>query len=285
MNAYLPAIGAAVLFGIATAMQHRAAHAVPIQGIGTVRLILHLLRNRMWLVGRVADTVAVVLQAVALRSGSLVAVQSIVACGMVAALACSAALGRRIPRRTEVLGSLIVVLGAVLVGRVARANESGQFPRAWRWVVLAALAAAVVATVRVLGTSARSRSFPHPSAVLGAGAGACFAAASAFLKLGSLGVGHGVLRPATLVGVAGFAIAGFVGNVLAQRSFHLGAIAVGLPALVAAEPITALVLGAVLFHERVARNGNGVAGLAGLVVLVVGVWLLGRAAPLLEPAH
>ena len=96
------------------------------------------------------------------------------------------------------------------------------------------------------------------------------------MKITSLGVGDGVVRVGTVVGVAGFVTTAAVGTVLAQRSFHLGELAQGLPALVAAEPVAALVIGTVLFHERVARSGRGIAGLAGLAILAFGVWALGR---------
>lgn len=276
MSPYLPAAGAALLFGLATAMQHRAARSVPVAGVGAVRLTLRLLRNRLWLAGRVADLSAVLLQAVALHSGALVEVQGIVACGVVAALVASAALDRRMPRGVELLGSLVVVVGAVLVGNVTHANHTSGLPPGARWVAFAAVVVAAAGALVLLGRGRIGRALFHPSAVLGAGAGACFAAGSAFLKITSLGVGDGVVRVGTVVGVAGFVTTAAVGNVLAQRSFHLGELAQGLPALVAAEPVAALVIGTALFHERVARSGRGIAGLAGLAILAFGVWALGR---------
>src|SRR5689334_22073062 len=77
MSKYFLAIGAAICFGIASALQHRAARSVPVAGISPIRLLLRLFRNRLWVIGRAADTAAVVLQALALRLGSLVAIQSI----------------------------------------------------------------------------------------------------------------------------------------------------------------------------------------------------------------
>ena len=107
MSTYLLAVGAAILFGVASALQHRAARAVPIAGTGPIRLMLGLLRDRLWLIGRTADTGAVVLQALALRLASLVVIQSIVACGVIAAIGASSALDKRMPRRNEVVGSAI----------------------------------------------------------------------------------------------------------------------------------------------------------------------------------
>jgi hypothetical protein len=108
-----------------------------------LRLTLRLLRSPVWLVARAADLGAVFLQAVALHTGALVAVQGVVACGIVAALVASAVLERRAPSRVEVLGSVTVVVGAILVGRLTTADESGDLPGLLRWAVLAAVVAGV----------------------------------------------------------------------------------------------------------------------------------------------
>lgn len=276
MSPYVPAAGAALLFGLSTAVQHRAARQVPLGDAGPIRLTLLLLRNPVWVLARLADVGAVVLQAVALHTGALVAVQGVVACGIVAALVTSAVLERRMPRRVEVVGAVLVVAGAVMVGRFTRPSGGDALPSWVRWVVLAAIVAAVALVVEVVRRSAWRERLAHPSAVLGAAAGSCFAMGSGFLKIGSLGVGEGLLDPAGLIGVVGFVAMAAIGNVFAQRSFQHGALAQGLPALVGAEPIAAFVVGMVLFHERVRRSGAGVVGAIGLAVIVLGVRWLGR---------
>lgn len=276
MSPYVPAAGAALLFGLSTAVQHRAARQVPLGDAGPIRLTLLLLRNPVWVLARVADLGAVLLQAVALHTGALVAVQGVVACGIVAALVASAVLERRMPRRAEVLGAVLVVAGAVMVGRFTRAAGDDDLPSALRWVVLASILAGVAVAAALVRASPLRARVAHPSVVLGAAAGSCFALGSGFLKVGSLGVGDGLLHPAGVIGVAGFVAMAAIGNVFAQRSFQHGALAQGLPALVGAEPVAAFVVGMVLFHERVRRSGAGAIGAVGLVVIVLGVRWLGR---------
>ena len=60
-------------------------------------------------------------------------------------------------------------------------------------------------------------------------------------------------------------------HVAAQRSCQFGATSDGLPALVAAAPIGALSAGMILFHERVAMSPRGAIGVAGLIVVIIGV--------------
>jgi drug/metabolite transporter (DMT)-like permease len=274
MIKYLLAVGAAILFGVASALQHRAARAVPVANVSPIRLMVGLLRNRLWLIGRTADTAAVVLQTLALRLVSLVAIQSIVASGVIAAIGVSTGLDRRRPRRNEVCGSAIVVLGVVMIGVITHSNSTAANASFARWAE-----AAVVLTLVLLcaGMTIRSKKqFASSSLVLGAGAGACFATGSAFLKIGSLDLHHHGLGVDTIVALGGFAAVGIVGNVLAQRCFQLGEISIGLAALVATEPVAALVVGTILFHENVATSPRGLMGLAGLVVLAAGIVIVTR---------
>jgi drug/metabolite transporter (DMT)-like permease len=272
MNKYLLASAAAVLFGVATAIQHRAAHSVPIDDVGPIRLFLRLLRKPRWLAGRVLDTAAVGLQALALRSGSLVVVQCIVACGIVAAIGTSAAMDRRWPHRREWFGSTAVVAGVILVSGITSARHDHQRPSTTQWIQLAAVVAVLAAFAHFALRSQRpSWLSRRPSLILGACAGVCFALGSGFLKIGSLDLRHSAHRPTAIVALGAFVILGVVGNVAAQRSFQIGAISDGLPALVAAEPIAALLAGMILFHERIAMDPRGAVGVAGLIVVIIGV--------------
>ena len=273
MNTYLLASAAALLFGVATALQHRAAHSVPVGDVGPTLLFLRLVRDPTWLVGRVLDTAAVVLQALALRSGSLVVVQCIIACGIVAAIGTSAAMDTRWPQRRELLGSTIVVAGVLLVSGITPAHRHRYpNPSTVQWIQLSLFVAVLAAIARVALRAERSSWLTcRRSVILGAGAGFCFALGSGFLKLASLDLRHLRHRPSALLTLGVFVVLGVAGNMVAQRSFQIGAISDALPALVAAEPITALIVGIILFHEHIAMNLQGTIGVAGLIVTVVGV--------------
>ncbi len=272
MSGYIFASAAALCFGVASAVQHRAAHAIPVAGVGPVRLVARLIRDRRWLAGRVLDTVAVVLQALALRSGSLVVVQCIVACGIVAAIGTSAAMNRRTPHRRELLGSSIVVLGVVMVSGLTKATHAHGDPSSVQWAQIGVLALGIAAFGWLaLHPTVRWSTPVRQSLLLGVLAGACFALGSGFLKLASLALRHPGQRQIAVIAIVAFAMLGFVGNVAAQRSFQIGEISHGLPAIVATEPIVALVAGSIMFHERVAHAQRGAVGVVGLVVVIVGV--------------
>lgn len=160
MNKYFLASATALLFGVATAIQHRAAHAVTYNDAGPTKLFLRLLRNPRWLVGRVLDT-AVILQGIALRSGSLVVVQCIVAYGIVAAIGTSAATDTRWPRRRELVGSIVVVAGVVQVtGITSGRRHSHLSPFGAQWIQLGAVVAlGTFVVLGVVGNVAPQRSF------------------------------------------------------------------------------------------------------------------------------
>jgi drug/metabolite transporter (DMT)-like permease len=281
VNPYAVSIGAAVLFGLGTALQHRSARAIPTSSVGPVRLLGRLMRDRTWLLGRVIDTAAVLGQAIALRTASLVAVQSIMACGVLVAVTASAALDRRFPARRTLVGSGIVVLGAVLISRLSLHRSGLDQPSFMRWLLVVAALAATLAVVPVARVARRrrtrrDRAVIAPSVLFGAGAGACFALGSAFLRTSSITLRDHGAHFTTGLALAGFVAMGLVGNVLAQRGFQHGAIGLGISALTATEPVAAFVAGVVLFDERPA---NGVALLAGgvaLALVVLGIVTIGR---------
>jgi 4-amino-4-deoxy-L-arabinose transferase-like glycosyltransferase len=270
--AYVFESAAAACFGVATALQHRSAHAVPRMGMTSLRLAARLVRDRTWLLGRAADTSAVVLQGLALRSGSLLVVQSVVSCGIIVAIAMSAALYRRLPRRREVTGSAILVLGVAMTGMLARPgvqDNARSLVRGGAFVI--ALALALIAGAVLLRGRGRLRMTMTPSIALGLGAGACFATGSAFLKIGSVAWSHTEQRGLLVLAIGAFVLLGVAGNVLVQRGYQLGEIGSGLSALVAAEPVTALVAGVLVLQEKMALGARGVFGFCGLCVLVIGV--------------
>ena len=268
---YYLAIGAAILFGIATALQHRAARAVPVVGTGPIRLAVRLLHDRLWLAGRLTDIVAVVLQALALRHGSVVTVQSIAACGIIVAVSASAAMDKRPVSRHEIVGSTVVLLGVVMIGRVVRPIHHMAPPPIARWITAGLVLGAFVSIVSVAIWRHRPRSAVPPSVLYGAAAGTCFAIASVGLKGASITFAHHGINTRSSSLFVWFLAVGAVGSVLAQRGFQLGELRLALAALVAAEPVAALIGGAIVFNERLPTNNHGAIGLGGLLTLGVGL--------------
>jgi hypothetical protein len=263
-------IAAALAYGASTAVQHQAAHT----GTGTAdaRGLVSLLREPRWLLSIGGDTVGLALQVIALATGPVVLIQPLLVLTLPVSLFVGYLLGGPAPRRDDYLACLAIVGGLSAFFAVLGAPGTGHepHPRAiLATVVIAVLAgAALCALVRRQGPTLRA-------GVYGGVAGAWFgtvgvllnAAAAAFNDHGV----RGLLHKAGLASVLGVAALGVLGMTLTQISFQVGALAASFPANKSADPVAAVMLGAVLLHERVPVGGYHVFGyLACLAAVVAG---------------
>ena len=73
---------------------------------------------------------------------------------------------------------------------------------------------------------------------------------------------------------------GLAGLLLSQAAFQAGALGSALAAMMVTDPIVGVALGLVVFGEHIAPGTAGLVQAAGLLVALVGVWLLAnRPAP------
>ncbi|CAB4759262.1 unannotated protein [freshwater metagenome] len=266
------AMAAALCLAVASVIQQHAAGGEP-DDLGSVRLFLRLLRNRRWLVGRAIDTAALAFQAFALAHGSLIGVQAIMTTSVVLALGLEALVGHRRVHPRELAGAAAVVIGVSVLLAVGRPTDRGHRAHLGVWVLLYGIAATGVALTAV---RSRSRSTAaHGAFLLAIATGVCFALDAASLK--ALGGGDGAAR--VVVFAALFVVAAATGNVLVQRAFHLAPLNASLPVLTATTPVAGLVMGMVLFEERlqagIAPRGIAVAA----VLLLAGGALVAARAP------
>lgn len=274
-----PVIGglvAALLFAVANNVQRHAASAVPHGHVGPVGLLLQLLRNPRWLAGSSAAVLALFAQAWALSQGGVILVQAVIASTLVWSLALEAIFERRWPSTTQVSGAALVAVGISVLVLVGKPGAGGEFTSLGRaaivWVVVG-----VVGGVALL-TSRRRPKGRRTAIVMGAAAGICFALDAVFLRGLTAGLSPLVLAP-LLINVAGFAVASLLGNLVIQRAFQLAPLRHVLPAMAAAEPVTAFLCGRYIFGERLQGGLTGALGVGGgLLLMVCGVVLcaLGR---------
>jgi drug/metabolite transporter (DMT)-like permease len=244
-------VAAAIAYGAATAVQHQAAHT----GTGTADPagLLRLLRDPRWLLSIGGDAVGLVCQVLALATGPVVLIQPLLVLTLPVSLFVGYLLGGPSPRRGDYLACLGIVGGLALFFAVLGTPGAGRdpHPRAILTTVLIALlaGAALCALVARRGPTLRA-------GVYGGVAGAWFgtvavlmnAAATQFKQHGFTGL---VAQLAGLAPLLGTAVVGVLGMALTQVSFQVGALAASFPANKAADPVAAVVLGAVLLHERV----------------------------------
>jgi drug/metabolite transporter (DMT)-like permease len=273
----LEAALAAMLFAVGNNLQRHAASSDEHKGAGPFRLLARLWRTPRWLAGGAAALVALVFQARALTEGGVILVQSVIASTLVYSLAIEGLLERRWPRPPQILGSIVVVSGIVLLVDIGKPGVGGEFRSIGR-------ALAVLAIVGVVGGGALYRSQRRPKGrrtaiALGASAGVCFALDAVFLR-GAAASLSPLDQPTFLINAAGFGIASLLGNLVIARGFQSAPLRHVLPAMAAAEPLTAFLCGRLVFGEHLA--GGPLASLAvgsGLMLMVVGVVLcaLGQA--------
>jgi drug/metabolite transporter (DMT)-like permease len=271
-GAVVAALGAASLFGLASALQHQEARAVD----SSVRpgLLLTLARRPIWIAGMVADGGAVGLQALALGLGSVALVQTLLVAGLPLAALLSALLAHRRLRAVELAGLGLCSGGLALLGPALASTPVGEDPSR-----RGALLAGLVVTVLVLPLLA-FRTHPRFGGVLaGAAAGVVIGAGSVLLAVaaGRFGDWSAFFGSWALYGA--IAVGG-VGLLLAQVAFQTGDLGAPLAALSVLEPLVAVVLAVMVLHESLPTGTAArVAALSGAVLALVGVLALCRPDP------
>jgi len=270
------AAGASVVFAVANNLLRGAASVVPVDAGGPVRLLVRLLGTPRWLLGSALALAALALHAVALARGGVILVQSVLASGLIVALGLEAVSERRRPGRRELGGAFVLVAGVVLV--LAWGRPAGGRPIGLRVQAMTSVVLLLFAAVGLLYSSARR----HPTraaVVMAAAAGACFAVDAVFLKGLSNSLDDLDALP-VLTCVAGFAVASFLGNLLVQRAYQRAPLRVALPAVTAADPLTAFAIGRFLLGETLRSGPAAITAVTvGLVGIAVGIVLTTTSAP------
>lgn len=251
--AALLALASAVLFALAATLQQRgqfvlARKGKPVEGVAQ---LLRLIVVPAWLLGTLILGVGYLTQGAALDRGKLVVVQPLLVTTIVWALPLGYLLTNQHVTRTQVLGAVIVVVGLALFVLVGDPN-AGVDDTATRNYVLAS--AVICAVVLVLLLWVRTRRAPAlRAAVLGVCAGLLFGLSATFDKpvINDLhvSIGQAATSWATL-GLLGFGFAAFV---IQQLSLATGQLAPAMAAVSVSNPGVSVVLGILLYEERLTR--------------------------------
>lgn len=273
--AVLAGLAAACSFGTGTALQYRQAQLAPVAGRAPVRLFAYLARQRLWLAGIALAAAAYGLQALALAFGPLALVAPVVATDLLFALPLAARWSRR-PMQVRDWAGCVLAGGGVAGFLAASPPSAGRSDApAGNWV-LAFAAVALVAAAAV--TAAGFTRGPARAGLLALAGGPVFGLSAALtlsvtrqLRTESLGHIAGHWQLWALLGL------GPVGMVLTASTFQAGPLSASLPVIDTAEPVSAVLLGALVFGERLAASPAGLAlQLAGAAAAAAGIILLGR---------
>jgi len=267
---------AALLIGTGFVLQQQSAQREPESRFLSLRLITDLLRQPRWLAGIGAMIGGQVLAAWSIGNLSLAFVEPLLTTNLVFALLLAVPIAKAKLRFWEVFGAAVLCTGVALLSASRSAKPIGlSFGSVTHWpaaAVIAGIAFAAVHAGRLHPGRARAM-------LTGVGAGLLFGIQDALTRqtleiLGSNGVGamFTTWAPYALVG------AGAIGIWLMQSAFNAGPLPLSLPAIAAGEPLVGLLLGVLVFGDRIQVSPGELAlEAAGVAALVVGVIIVGRA--------
>jgi drug/metabolite transporter (DMT)-like permease len=243
------ACAAATAYALTSILQHRAARDAKPRPALDPRLLLQLLRDRLWLIGSAADLVGIGMHALALGLGPLALVQPIVAGGILIAVPLDCALDRRPLGRRPLAGVLVGTAG--LVGFVLAAAPSAGTDSPSRGALAGALGYCLAATAGCLAIQ-RVAGSAWRGCLLGLAAGIAYAASGSLVKVTIGLVGNGVGSVVfdwpvyALIGI------GLLGLVLNQNAFQSRPLQPALVSMTLSTPAVSAAIGVLAFGEHFA---------------------------------
>ena len=267
---------AALLIGTGFVLQQHAAQREPASRFLSLRLMADLVRTPRWLIGIACMVGGMVLAAWSIGHLSLSFVEPLLTTNLVFALVLAVPLAKASVKFWEVFGAAVLCTGVALLSSSRSVKPIGlSFGSVSHWPAAAAIA--VIAFVAV--QAGRRRQSRTRAMLTGVAAGLIFGIQDALTRqtlqiLQSNGWDNLLTTwaPYALVG------AGAIGIWLMQSAFNAGPLQLSLPAISAGEPLVGILLGVIVFGDRIqVSEGMLAVQAAGLAALVVGVIMVGRA--------
>jgi drug/metabolite transporter (DMT)-like permease len=267
---------AAMLTGSGFVLQQHAAEQVDGAEFLHPGLIARLVRNRRWLTGFAVMVAGYLVQAWTLGHLTLSVIEPLLTTNLIFALVLAVPLSGQALRKTEIIGAVLLTAGvaALSLTRTVKA-PSASFGSFTNWPAAAGIALIAVFLVQL----GRHRSGGVRATLTGTAAGLFLGIADAFTRR-SVQVIDGRHPLHLLVHWPGYAtvVASIIAIWLVQNAFNAAPLHKSLPAVTAAEPVAGIVLGVVVFGDKVHVTPLLVAvQAAGVLALVLGVILVARA--------
>jgi drug/metabolite transporter (DMT)-like permease len=270
---YPIALAAAVCLGLGFVLQQHAAQSAPPSDFMRFRLLIDLLHKPIWIAGVGAMVIGQLLSGAAFANADVSLVEPMLTANLLFALIIAHLLYRESLGFNEWAGALLLSAGVAMfiVGsRPSGGNPDGDsLPR---WV----LALGLVGLTEVCVIAARRHTGVVRSMLLATGAGLLFGIQDGLTRRVTKAFNGSVpdlflhWSPYALVAI------GVVSLLLAQSAFEAGPLRASLPALTAAEPLSGIAVGIVVFQEHLRVDPAALAlEVCGLVAMVAGVLLVG----------
>lgn len=242
------------------------------------KLLFRLARRPVWLLGFGSMIAGFVLQITALRFGPLALVQPILAVELLWVFGYLGMMTRcRGLRWREWAAAAAMSAGLAVFLRVASPSGGRSYaPAALWWLAAAATLAAILAAIYEAGWR-KQVSASRRAAFLGIGTGIAWGFVAAVIKEMSSRLSGGLSAIFTNWAVFVLIVAGIAAMLLASHAMTAGPLAASQPGFTLLDPIVAILLGVLLFGERLQVAPADLAGeVLGLLILAAGVVALSR---------
>ena len=274
--AALLAVLAAICFALAATLWQRATVAAGISA-GRPQGFVGLLTNWIWLLGLVAQTLGVLLQAAALDRGRVAIIQPLLVTTIIWAMPLGYFLTNQTIKRRHILGAAIVVVGLAVFASVGDpAGGVDDAPTSdWlsAFLVIGAACAALLLFSRRGGLSTKA-------AVFGTTAGILYGVSATLMKpvvenLDSNGFAA-VLESWELWVMA---VTGIVGFYLQPLSLATGRLVTSVATVSVANPVVSVLLGVLVLQERLDQPPawHAVVAVGALAVALLGAVVVASA--------
>jgi drug/metabolite transporter (DMT)-like permease len=272
---YATTLLAAVLLGVGFVLQQYSALQEPDSRFLRLKILTDLLRKPRWLLGIGCMIGGYLLVAWSIDHLELTLVEPLLTTYLVWALVLAVPMSRQRLKVTEVIGALILVTGVALVSLSRSITPIGlDFGSFSHWY-----AAAIIAGVALVAVMIGQRSQGQVRATLtGLGAGLVFGIQDALTRQTLTGLQFNSWTSLfTTWSAYALVGAGIVGIWLMQNAFSAAPLHASLPAIAAGEPLAGIVLGILVFGDRVQITPGLLAIEAGgVAALIVGVIAVAR---------
>lgn len=264
---YLFAVLAAVANAVSSVLQRKADREEPSQDNLSLRLILDLLHKPVWFLGVLGVIAGFLLQAAALSTGPLAAVEPILIIELpVTLLLAGTVFGQPLHAREWSAAAAMTVGLAGLLYLLAPSGGSGADVSGVVWGLgIAANLGMIVALV----TLARRGSGMRRASLLGVATGAAFGLTAALMTAMTAAFSAGFLSIFSTWQTYAMVAVGGLAMFLLQSALNAGSLVAAQPGFTATDPVVSVVWGVVVFGENV-RSGVYYLGSAVVAAALVG---------------
>ena len=269
------ALVAAFLFALAATLQQKGALNLPTISLADPMSLVRLASQTTWLLGTLALFTGYLFQAGALDRGRLSIIQPLLVTTVVFALPLGYFLTRQHVGRREVIGAVAIIIGLglfVAFGDPAGGNENAPNSQ---WAIAIGLLSVLSVLILVFGSGGP---LPMKAAVYGTVAGVLFGLSSALTKPTLNYLHESVGTMLSHWECYALAVAGVLGFVLQQVSLGTGRLAPSVATVSVANPLVGILIGILLFDERLSRPGwHILVAVVGLGLALVGAVVISLA--------